>query len=263
MKGSTTNGTFTGADGTFTLTVPSDVSLVVSYVGYLAQEVVVGSKTIFSIALVPSITSLSEVVVTGYSFEKKNDITGSVSIVDMKALKSIPSGSAMQALKGQVPGITILHSGAPGSPSNIFIRGISSFGNTQPLVLIDGIQAELNDVSATDIESVQVLKDAGAAAIYGVCGSNGVIIVTTKKRRFGQPTIPYDAYYGSQQPLQGNVFDLMNSSDFARLFRSAGLFIQRKVSTGGDRTPGWFFPLWIATSVRHVSVGVGWLARKG
>ncbi|WP_460935045.1 SusC/RagA family TonB-linked outer membrane protein [Spirosoma humi] len=228
VKGSTTSGTFTGADGGFTLSVPTNTSLIISYIGYQAQEVTVGSQTNFSIALTPSITSLSEVVVTGYSSEKKKDITGSVSIVDVKALKSIPSGSAVQALQGQVPGVTILNSGAPGSPSNIFIRGISSFGNTQPLVLIDGIQAELNDVSATDIESVQVLKDAGAAAIYGVRGSNGVIIVTTKKGRSGQPTIAYDAYYGSQQPLQGNVFNLMNSSDFARLTKVAypttGLF---------------------------------------
>jgi len=229
VKGSTSSGTSTGADGTFTLTVPANGSLVVSYIGYQSQELEVGTQTSLTIALLPATTSLSEVVVTGYTSEKKKDITGSVSIVDMKALKSIPAGSAVQALQGQAPGVNIINSGAPGSSSNIFIRGISSFGSTQPLVLIDGVQAELNDVSSSDIESIQVLKDAGAAAIYGVRGSsNGVIIVTTKKGKSGAPTIAYDAYYGTQVPLQGNVFNLMNSQDFARLTKIAypttGLF---------------------------------------
>ncbi|WP_338868874.1 TonB-dependent receptor [Spirosoma sp. SC4-14] len=229
VKGSTSSGTSTDADGSFTLTVPVNASLVVSYIGYQTQELAVGAQTNLTIALAPAATSLSEVVVTGYTSEKKKDITGSVSIVDMKALKSIPAGSAVQALQGQAPGVNIINSGAPGSSSNIFIRGISSFGSTKPLVLIDGVQAELNDVSSSDIESIQVLKDAGAAAIYGVRGSsNGVIIVTTKKGKSGAPTIAYDAYYGTQVPLQGNVFNLMNSQDFARLTKVAypttGLF---------------------------------------
>ena len=228
IKGNTTNGAITGADGTFRLTVGSNAVLVISYIGYQAQEVNVGSQTTFNISLVPSTTTLGEVVVTGYSAERKKDITGSVSVVDVKALKSIPSGSAVQALQGQAAGVNVISSGAPGSPSNIFVRGITSFGNTQPLVLVDGVQAELNDVSSDDVESIQVLKDAGAAAIYGVRGSNGVIVVTTKKGKSGQPVISYDAYYGSQQPLKGNVFNLLNSTDFARLTKVAypttGLF---------------------------------------
>ncbi len=228
IKGNTTNGAITAADGTFKLSVDPGAVLVVSYIGYQLQEIPVGNQTTFNISLIPSSTTLGEVVVTGYSSERKKDITGSVSVVDVKALKSIPAGSAVQALQGQAAGVTVLSSGAPGSPSNIFVRGITSFGNTQPLVLVDGVQAELNDVSADDVESIQVLKDAGAAAIYGVRGSNGVIVVTTKKGRSGQPTISYDAYYGNQQPLQGNVFNLLNSQDFARLTKVAypttGLF---------------------------------------
>jgi TonB-linked SusC/RagA family outer membrane protein len=228
IKGNTTNGAITAADGTFKLSAGPNAVLVVSYIGYQLQEIPVGNQTTFNISLIPSSTTLGEVVVTGYSSERKKDITGSVSVVDVKALKSIPAGSAVQALQGQAAGVTVLSSGAPGSPSNIFVRGITSFGNTQPLVLVDGVQAELNDVSADDVESIQVLKDAGAAAIYGVRGSNGVIVVTTKKGKSGQPTISYDAYYGNQQPLQGNVFNLLNSQDFARLtkvaYPSTGLF---------------------------------------
>ncbi|MFN3382821.1 MAG: TonB-dependent receptor plug domain-containing protein, partial [Runella zeae] len=228
IKGNTTNGTITAADGSFKLSVSANAVLVISYIGYQLQEIPVGSQTTFNISLTPSSTTLGEVVVTGYSAERKKDITGSVSVVDVKALKSIPAGSAVQALQGQAAGVNVISSGAPGSPSNIFVRGISSFGNTQPLVLVDGVQAELNDVSADDVESIQVLKDAGAASIYGVRGSNGVIIVTTKKGKSGQPVISYDAYYGNQQPLQGNVFNLLNSTDFARLTKIAypttGLF---------------------------------------
>lgn len=221
LKGNTTNGTSTNADGTFTINAAPGATLIVSYIGYVTQEIPVGNQTTISVVLTPSVTSLSEVVITGYSSERKKDITGSVSIVDMKALKSIPAGSAVQALQGQAAGVNVISSGAPGSPSNIFIRGISSFGNAQPLVLVDGVQAELNDVSADDIESMQVLKDAGAASIYGVRGSNGVIIVTTKKGKSGAPVITYDAYYGSQQPLKGNVFNLLNSQDFAKLTKQA------------------------------------------
>ncbi|KAB7733144.1 SusC/RagA family TonB-linked outer membrane protein [Rudanella paleaurantiibacter] len=228
LKGTTNSGTVTDAEGGFTLNVPANAVVVVSYIGYLTQEITVGNQTFLDVALAPTTTSLSEVVVTGYNTERKKDIIGSVSIVDMKALKSVPAGSAVQALQGQAAGVNVISSGAPGSPANIFIRGISSFGNTQPLVLIDGIQGELNDVSADDIESVQVLKDAGAAAIYGVRGSNGVLVVTTKKGKSGQPTLSYDAYYGTQIPQQGNVWNLLNSQDFARLTKIAypntGLF---------------------------------------
>src|SRR5690606_27128196 len=163
----------------------------------------------------PSDQSLEEVVVTGYSSQRKKDITGSVAVVDMKGLKSVPSGSAMQALQGQASGVNVISSGVPGAASKILIRGVSSFGNTQPLVLVGGVQTDLNNISADDIESIQVLKDAGAAAIYGVRGSNGVIVVTTKKGRQGPPTFSYDAYYGVQVPFSGNVLNQLNSEDFA------------------------------------------------
>jgi TonB-dependent SusC/RagA subfamily outer membrane receptor len=182
IKG-TNMGTVTDNSGSFALTAkPGDV-LVISSVGYEPQEILLDSRASYTVTLSAATNTLSDVVVTGYSTQKKKDITGSVAVVDMKALKSIPTGSAVTALQGQAAGVNIISSGAPGATSNIFIRGISSFGDTRPLVLVDGIESNLDQINANEIESVQVLKDAGAAAIYGVRGSNGVIIVTTKKMR--------------------------------------------------------------------------------
>ena len=147
------------------------------------------------------------------------DITGSVAVVDVNAMKSIPTGSVEQALQGQAAGVTVISSGTPGGRNDIFIRGITSFGNSQPLVLVDGVQGSLTDLNINDIASIQVLKDAGAASIYGVRGSNGVIIITTKKGKSGQPTISLDSYYGDQHPAKGNVFNLLNSQDYATLFK--------------------------------------------
>lgn len=207
----------TGLDGTFSIPAKSADILVVSYMGYKTLEITIGNQTNIVVILTPAISTLDEVVVTGYSAQRKKDIAGSVAIVDMKGLKSVPSGSAMQALQGQASGVNVISSGVPGAASKILIRGVTSFGNTQPLVLIDGVQADLNNVSADDVESIQVLKDAGAAAIYGVRGSNGVIVVTTKKGKSGVPTISYDSYYGIQQPKSGEPLNQLNSQDFARL----------------------------------------------
>ncbi|RYZ19054.1 MAG: SusC/RagA family TonB-linked outer membrane protein, partial [Sphingobacteriales bacterium] len=220
IKG-TSRGTATGANGQFTISAkPSDV-LIFSFIGYVTKEVTVNSQTTINVSLTSDLQLLNEVVVTGYSSQRKKDITGSVAVVDMKAVKSFPAGSAVQALQGQAAGVNVITSGVPGASSNIFVRGVTSFGNTQPLVLVDGIQADLNNISADDVESIQVLKDAGAAAIYGVRGSNGVLIVTTKKGKSGKPTITYDAYYGMQMPLPGNPFDLLNSQDFMKVVNIA------------------------------------------
>lgn len=215
----TKSGTATVNDGSFSINAQKGNVLVVSFVGYLTQELPVGSKTNFNIVLTLTVNKLTDVVVTGYSSQRKKDITGSVSVIDMKAMKSIPTGSGEQALQGMASGVTIISSGAPGGESNIFIRGVSSFGSTQPLIIVDGVPASLHDININDIESVQILKDAGSAAIYGVRGSNGVIVVTTKKGKSGEPTISYDSYYGNQIPLKGNVFNLLNSNDFATLVK--------------------------------------------
>lgn len=222
LEKGTSNGTTTDTDGKYALVVSdNDAVLVFSFIGFATQEVAINGQSVIDITLEEDVLSLDEIVVVGYSTQEKKDITGSVGVVNTEALKSIPTGSASQALQGLASGVTVISSGAPGGRNDIFIRGVTSFGNTQPLILVDGVQVQngLTDININDIESMQVLKDAGAAAIYGVRGSNGVIVVTTKKGKAGAPVFAYDAYYGIQTPPKGNVFDLLNSEDYARLIK--------------------------------------------
>ncbi|MDF2430584.1 MAG: TonB-dependent starch-binding outer membrane protein SusC, partial [Mucilaginibacter sp.] len=213
IKGANT-GAVTDVNGHFAINVkPTDV-LVVSYIGYDTQEVTVGNQSSLTVSLHSAPKSLNEVVVTGYSSQRKKDITGAVSVVNVSNLKAVPSGTTESLLQGQASGVTVVNSGAPGGPSNIRIRGITSVGSTDPLVIIDGTPGNLHDLNVNDIQSIQVLKDAGAAAIYGIRGSNGVIIVTTKKGKNGAPVLTYDAYYGTQRP-NSKGWNLANPTETA------------------------------------------------
>jgi TonB-linked SusC/RagA family outer membrane protein len=221
IQGSTT-GAVTDVNGEFTLTLSPGQTLVVSYIGYQSQEVKIGANTSITVTLVAGSNALNEVVVTGYGSQRKKDITGSVAVVNVANLKTVPGGQAAALLQGQAAGVTVVNSGQPGSGSAVRVRGITSIGNTNPLYVIDGVQGNFNDVNANDIESIQVLKDAGSAAIYGVQGSNGVVVITTKKGKAGKATITYDAYYGSQKPLKDG-FKLAGSQEYAdALQRSVG-----------------------------------------
>ncbi len=221
LKG-TLIATSTDAEGKYSITCPDLLGILVfTYIGFTTEEVPLNGRNVVNVELSPSNQSLDEVVVTGYSAQRKKDITGSVAVVDMKALQSVPTGSALQALQGQASGVNVVTSGVPGAGSFVSIRGISSFGSIFPLILVDGIEADLSKINTNDIESIQVLKDAGAAAIYGVRGSNGVIIVTTKKGKLGVPIITYDAFYGTQRPLPGNPFNLLNSEEFMKVVQIA------------------------------------------
>ena len=172
-----------------------------SLVGFENKEIKVAGKTdVGEIPLSTSTTTLNEVFVTGYTSQRKRDITGSVSVVNVADLKQTPSGSTEALLQGQASGVTVFTTGQPGGAAVVQIRGITSSGNSAPLVIIDGVPESMHDINPNDIQSIQVLKDAGAAAIYGVRGSNGVIIITTK-RGGGQIKVSYDAYYGTQRPL--------------------------------------------------------------
>jgi TonB-linked SusC/RagA family outer membrane protein len=214
VKG-TTIGALTDVEGSFRLSVPANArSLSFTFIGMEGQEVEIGNQTNINIVLEETSIGLDEVVVVGYSAERKKDIIGSVAVVDAKNLASIPAGSAAGALQGQASGVTAIGSGQAGREPNIRIRGISTFGDSRPLVLIDGVEGNINDVSASEIESMQILKDAGAASIYGVRGSNGVIVITTKKGKKGAPVITYEGYYGMTYPLPGNPLNLMNSTEF-------------------------------------------------
>jgi TonB-linked SusC/RagA family outer membrane protein len=214
VKGKSTSA-LTDENGNFSIDAGPRETLVFSHVGYTTQEVPVNGQINIVVQLSTSSQELDQIVVTGYTRQAKKDITGAVAVVDVSALKSIPTGTAEQALQGQASGVTVISSGAPGGQSNIFIRGVSSFGNTQPLVIVDGVQSNLHDINADDIESIQVLKDAGAASIYGVRGSNGVIIVTTKKGKAGTAVISLNSWVGYQVPPKGNVLNIAAPADMA------------------------------------------------
>ncbi|MEQ8471372.1 MAG: TonB-dependent receptor [Marinoscillum sp.] len=191
----TTNGTITDVEGNFKLEVADDAVLLFSFVGYKNVEVSVNSQTTINVTLNPDFTSLQEVVVVGYGSIKKEDLTGSVTQVEMKDVEDIPANSVEQVLQGRAAGLQIINNSQdPGAGSTVRIRGGSSLrGSNSPLVVVDGFPlggaGDLKQINPADIESVEVLKDASASAIYGSRGANGVIIITTRKAKTGQTNI--------------------------------------------------------------------------
>ncbi len=218
----TTIGTLTDANGNYSIDKPRDnVVLVFSFIGFITQKVPSAGRSVIDVNLASEVTALEEVVVTGYSAQRRKDIAGSVAVVQVDNLKTVASRSVQQALQGMASGVDITQSGVPGAAPKIYIRGVTSFGNTDPLVIVDGIEQSLNNISSVDIESIQVLKDAGAASIYGVRGSNGVILVTTKKGKTGAPVISYEGSYGIQYPLPGNPWNILNTEDYVKVYQTA------------------------------------------
>lgn len=229
VKG-TTIATVTAADGSYMITMPgkSDV-LVFSSVGYELYEVNSKGNNVVDVVMKLQTTSLNEVVVTGYSAQRKKEITGSVSVVNINEAKQMPVGTGEEILQGRASGVTIISSGQPGAASDIRIRGITSFGNNAPLIIIDGVRGNLHDINPNDIESMQVLKDA-SAAIYGVAGSNGVVIVTTKKGKTGRARVTYDSYVGVT--TRGKGYDMANTQEEAN-----GIWLQFKNSNVAPTHP--------------------------
>ncbi|MBT1704551.1 SusC/RagA family TonB-linked outer membrane protein [Chryseosolibacter indicus] len=223
IKG-TSQGTATDVEGRFSLPVNNDqATIVITFVGYTSQEIVVGSRTSIDVQLAPDVTTLSELVITGYSEQRKRDITGAVAVVDASELNTVRAPTFGQKLAGRAPGITVSTSGQPGEGSNIRIRGISSIsGNNDPLVIIDGVQIQgdkaLAGLNPNDIETMQILKDASSASIYGARANAGVIIITTKQGKAGKLQVTYDGYVGIQTPVKGyNDILIKDPRDFARV----------------------------------------------
>ncbi len=201
VKGNNTIGTATDSDGKFKLTVPEESVLILSYIGYVSQEITVGSQSTFSIELASDQKQLSEVVVIGYGTQKKGDITSSVASIKREDFIKGTVRDAAQLVQGKVAGLRITTpSGSPTSNTQINLRGINSInGNSDPLILIDGIPGGLNTVAPEDIESVDVLKDGSAAAIYGTRATGGVILITTRKNRgSSRSTVEYSNYVNIQ-----------------------------------------------------------------
>lgn len=202
IKG-TASGTVTDAEGTYTISGVNENSvLAFSFIGYLAQEVTVGQRSIIDVNLAPDITSLDEVVVIGYGERKKALVTGANIRQDGTKLQALNTSSAMESLQGITPGVNISrNNGQPGAGTKVRIRGIGTIANSNPLYIVDGVPVGYNIdyLAPSDIESIDILKDAASAAIYGSRGANGVVLVTTRKGKQGaKPQISYNGYYGVQ-----------------------------------------------------------------
>lgn len=232
VKNSTV-GTTTNEKGEFSLSVPASAQiLVISSAGYQTTEISV-SGNLSSIALQRTAAArLDEVVVVGYGTQKKSVVTGAISSVKAKDLENVPNGRIEQALQGRVSGVTVLqNSGQPGSSSTIRVRGITTFGagNNNPLWVVDGVVVDAGGIgflNQSDIESIEVLKDAASAAIYGTRAAAGVILVTTKKGRAGKLNISFNGFYGQSAPAK--VMKLLNATQYATLMN------ERSVASGGD-----------------------------
>ncbi|MCE6992820.1 TonB-dependent receptor [Dyadobacter sp. CY323] len=220
----TNTGTVTDAEGRYSIEAKgADAALVFSSIGYIKQEVVVGAKSVIDISLSDDIKSLTEVVVTGYASQRKQDITGAVSVISPKELTAVPAASVTQMLQGRAAGVTVGNDNSPGGGTMVRIRGFGSINNNSPLYVIDGVptQGTLNQLNPNDIESMQVLKDASAASIYGARAANGVVIITTKKGKPGEPNITFDFYTGTQRP--GKMLDLLNTKELGQYLYESDL----------------------------------------
>lgn len=218
-------GTSTSVDGTYEINVPDGPQTVVfSFLGYLPQEKVIGSETVVNISLQIDTKSLEEVVVVGYGTQRRADVTAAISSVPMNEVKDMPVSNVATALQGKIPGVVIQqNNGTPGSTPAIKVRGFGSIsaGNT-PLIVADGniVSASIfSTLNPNDIESIDVLKDASSTAIYGSKGSNGVVLITTKRGKSGKPSVNLDVFTGFQQISK--KIDLINSQQFAEFGKDA------------------------------------------
>ena len=232
VKGKTA-ATTTQENGSYSIAAsPADV-LVFSFVGYNKHEETVGSRLVINVALSLKVNELDEVVAVGYGTQRKRDLTGSVSVVNVENAKKTASYDVAKMLQGQVPGVSVHGSGEPGGFVQMKIRGISSLINNNPLFVIDGVPLSAPyDFSPGDIESVQVLKDASASAIYGARASTGVVIITTKKGKAGKLKLNYNGYYGVQQIARR--WDLTDAEGYRKITNQAELNAGLLIAPGND-----------------------------
>lgn len=223
LKGTRT-GTSTNSKGQYSLSVSgSNPTLVISYIGFISQEIPVDNRTRIDIVLQADAKDLEEVVVTGYQTQRKKDLTGAVSVVNMKDVENIPSANIVSTLQGRVPGINVTNNGTPGGVgTGIGIRGITTINNGTPLYVIDGVQTRDNIatlLNPNDVESIQILKDAASASIYGTQAANGVIIITTKRGKKDQLTVDFDAQLTTQ--LYHSGIEMLNAQQWGEAYWTA------------------------------------------
>ena len=222
LEKGTSNGTITDMDGHFSLQISDNATLEIIYIGYTTQEVKVNNQKTIQIVLKEDFQVLDEVVVVGYGTQRKGTLTSSVAVVKSDDIKKNAVSDVSNALAGKAPGLIVRNFNAePGKDgSALYVRGVSTTGNNDALIVIDGIpDRNLSLIDINDIESVSILKDASAVAPYGSRGANGVILITTKKGKEGKPTINYSAYYGLSKPTR--LPEFCSSADYARMFNEA------------------------------------------
>ena len=229
VKGNTSLNAQTGLDGRYSIAAPADAVLSFNYVGYAQQEIPVAGKAAINVAM-QSTTKLNEVVVVGYGTQKKRDLTGAVARVEGSEIVNQPVQTPTQALQGKLAGVQIISDGTPNSQPTVRIRGTGTLlAGANPLYVVDGVQTtDIRNLSNADIASIDVLKDASAAAIYGVRGANGVIIVTTKKGAVGKPTLSYSGTYGFKEAA--HIVKMANADEYKSYIN--------------DTAPGTTFPVY-------------------
>jgi len=239
VKGSQT-GSVTDIDGNFQLDAPANGTLVVSYVGYKDSEIAVrGRAVIEKIQLESDSQVLDQVVVVGYGTQKKADLTGSVSIVNAEEMKRVSNSNISTMLEGKVAGVQITSDGQPGADPSVRIRGIGSFGSTAPLYVVDGVPmgTTIRDFSPNDIETIQVLKDASAGAIYGSRAANGVVIITTKNGKKDQPVkVDYKGYFGIDV-IPSSTYDIMDANQYSNYLGQAAANSNTPLPSGYSLNP--------------------------
>ena len=242
----TNNGTVTGNDGDFSINVRTGAVLQVSCIGYITQTVEASANQTLRIVLADDTQMLEETVVVGYGVQKKSVMTASISKVDGEALNTVRASTVNDALKGKVSGVQITQaSGQPGSGSQIKIRGIGTINNSDPLFIVDGMPVDggIDYLNPTDIESVEILKDAASAAIYGARAANGVVLVTTKNGKKGQASITYNGSYGWQNPWRKK--EVLNATEYMVIMNEA------RINDGG-------LPLYTAAEIAAAGAGTDW-----
>ncbi|HSC55517.1 MAG TPA: TonB-dependent receptor [Phnomibacter sp.] len=239
VKGTNTS-VITDANGRYTINAPAGATLVITHVGFANQEIKVGAAgTNTNVSMTGSVNDLSDVVVIGYGTQRKKDLTGAVAVVNVENAKKTATYDVAKMLQGQTPGVSVHGSGEPGGFVQIKIRGISSLVNNNPLWVVDGVMIDAPfDISPDDIESMQILKDASATAIYGSRGSSGVVILTTKKGKAGKLQLNYNGYGGIQQIAK--TWDVTDAEGYRKITNAAELNAGLTIAPGNDPTSPFF-----------------------
>ncbi|MUP36661.1 SusC/RagA family TonB-linked outer membrane protein [Labilibaculum euxinus] len=268
-KGSVTNGTITDIDGNYQIKVPKDAALVASFIGYKSQEVQVAGKSVINFVISEETTNLDELIVVGYGVQKKSDVTGAVTRVSAEDIVAMPVKDAVQAMQGKTAGVDITSNQRPGETGSITIRGIRSLSaNQSPLYVVDGMVVQsggIDNINPNDIETIDILKDASATAVYGSRGANGVVLVTTKKGKAGEVSFNYSGSVTIEKMY--DVTEMMDAAewlDYARLAKFGSTtpsYISDK-STWGSNTAswaniekGWVNGVWDASKVGNYNWG--------